>query len=357
MNTGQIISLVGHTGLIGWLLFGGAWNTEPLPFDVTDVAVISEQEYNAMIGSTEAPTPATELQMPEAPSEQEASLPEAAQETPPEMQERPSVTQPEADPLPQIDTVQPPVTAEIEDTPPEITPPSEEDFAALIPGASIRPKLKPIERVAPEPVAQPEISDTRPDPEATPETAPSENAEIQKKETEASAPEEATTQIDPEARDDVTLAPSRSPRPRVRPQRSADTSPETSSAVNNALAEALGEVGGQEAAVPTGPPLTGAERDGLRLAVSRCWNVGALSTEALEVTIVVGVDMQRDGKPLINSINLISHENGSAAAAKQAYEAARRAIIRCGASGYDLPAEKYEQWKSVEIKFNPESMR
>ena len=46
-----------------------------------------------------------------------------------------------------------------------------------------------------------------------------------------------------------------------------------------------------------------------------------------------------------------------AAAAQQAFEAARRAIIRCGVSGFDLPAEKYDQWQEIEMTFNPEQMR
>ena len=40
-----------------------------------------------------------------------------------------------------------------------------------------------------------------------------------------------------------------------------------------------------------------------------------------------------------------------------AFEAARRAVIRCGASGYHLPAEKYDQWREIEMTFDPSSMR
>ena len=46
-------------------------------------------------------------------------------------------------------------------------------------------------------------------------------------------------------------------------------------------------------------------------------------------------------------------EGGSDAAAKQAYEAARRAILRCQKDGYKLPAEKYNRWKTTIIDFNP----
>ena len=93
------------------------------------------------------------------------------------------------------------------------------------------------------------------------------------------------------------------------------------------------------------------------MAVERCWNVGSLSTEALQVTVIVGVTFSLDGRPENGSIQMVSAEGGSDAAARQAYEAGRRAIIRCGASGYDLPVEKYGEWRNTEFVFNPEKMR
>ncbi|MBZ0128020.1 MAG: energy transducer TonB, partial [Rhodobacteraceae bacterium] len=107
---------------------------------------------------------------------------------------------------------------------------------------------------------------------------------------------------------------------------------------------------------PSGPPLTAGETEGLRLAIQECWNVGSLSTDALKVTVVVGVSLDAEAKPLAASIRLISSE-GNIVAAEQAYEAARRAIIRCGVRGYGLPVEKYDHWRDIEITFNPEKMR
>ena len=40
-----------------------------------------------------------------------------------------------------------------------------------------------------------------------------------------------------------------------------------------------------------------------------------------------------------------------------AFQAARRAILRCQETGYSLPPDKYEQWKTIEMTFNPEQMR
>jgi hypothetical protein len=91
--------------------------------------------------------------------------------------------------------------------------------------------------------------------------------------------------------------------------------------------------------------------------VQACWNVGALSTEALGTTVVVAFDMARDGRPEQGTMRLLEFSGGSEAAAQQAYEAARRAIIRCGVNGYDLPEESYDHWRQVELVFNPEGMR
>ena len=103
--------------------------------------------------------------------------------------------------------------------------------------------------------------------------------------------------------------------------------------------------------------MTDGEKDALRVAVQQCWNVGSLSTDALQTTVIVQVSMSQDGRPDTGSIRMVGFEGGSEAAAQQAYEAARRAIIRCGANGFALPVEKYDQWRDIEMVFNPERMR
>ena len=92
-------------------------------------------------------------------------------------------------------------------------------------------------------------------------------------------------------------------------------------------------------------------------AVQQCWNVGSLSSLALETTVVVALSLTQDGKPLVSSIRLVSSEGGTSASVKQAFETARRAIIRCGARGFDLPSDEYDQWKDLEMTFDPKGMR
>jgi len=108
---------------------------------------------------------------------------------------------------------------------------------------------------------------------------------------------------------------------------------------------------------PSGPPLTRQEKDSLRISVSRCWNKNSLSRDAMGVTITVLFNMLETGYPENESIKMISSTGGSPSAVKIAYKSARRAILRCGNRGFDLPEQKYSQWKTIEMVFDPIKMR
>src|SRR6056297_3192069 len=336
VNTGQIISGAGHLALIGWALIGGVFQSAPPPFEVVQATAISEEEFAAIMDRESAPDAVADVDTPEppAPGETAPSLSSEA-DTPPESAQPDASATPPPDPAPDV---------------------------------SPRPQPRPAARVAPEAVARPE-PDVRVDDVASPEVTPDEGAESAEEPSEATAPEEAATEIVTEAEEPAQAAPTASVRPRTRPARPEATAeappedtpqPETpatdQSAVNDALAAALGQAQ-QTSQTPSGPPLTGGEKDALRVSVQRCWNVGSLSSEALRTTVVVGVQMAETGKPEIGSIRMLSATGGGDAAAKQAFEAARRAIIRCGNDGFNLPVEKYDHWRDIEMTFNPEKMR
>jgi hypothetical protein len=84
--------------------------------------------------------------------------------------------------------------------------------------------------------------------------------------------------------------------------------------------------------------------------------VGTLSSEATQTVIVVSLQMNQNATPVTGSIKMDSFEGGSSASAARVYDAARRAIIRCGSSGFNLPQEKYSQWQRIEMTFDPRKM-
>lgn len=359
MQFEHVISGIGHAVLIGWLMFGGWWGTPPPPLQITEVAVLSETEFLALTQPRTPPEQLSDVVQPAAPEVTADApdvnvTPDTAAETPvPAAAETPS-----ADDVPVVTEAPTPDANASEQAPELPDPPSE--VAVLVPETAPTPVERPADRVAPEPVAQP-------DPEATPDTSeeaavtPSETGETVAEPKEATAEPEATDKIVTEADAPPAAAPTKSFRPPARrpepPTRTAtapEQAPSTDAAVQAALEAALSSA---EAEVPTGPPLTSGEKDGLRLAVQKCWNVGTLSSEALRTTVVIKVAMTPEGRPVNSSIQMVSRLGGTDASAKQAYEAGRRAIIRCGASGYDLPADKYGQWKDIEITFDPERMR
>jgi len=364
VSTGWYISGAAHGLLVIGLLVGGIFSRDRIPeVAVAEVSVISEAEYAALVLRGPEPEIEADVTAPVAP-EADTAAPEvprtdaAPQVLEPEQAEAPD--SPEAVPETPEDIVVPDaeVTTEV---PAIVAPPTPMDGDQLAP--QVTPQAAP--RVAPDPTPMPEPEAERA-PEVVEQTAPdpAPEAETVVEETAAAAPEAATTEIVTEAETPEELAPVDSIRPRSRPPRpvrQAETPPEDpaprADAVEDAVAAALSEQNRPAPAVASGPPLTAGEKDGLRVAVQQCWNVGSLSTDALRTTVVVAVSMAQDGRPDTGSIRMTGFEGGPEAAARQAYEAARRAIIRCGASGFDLPVEKYDQWREIEMTFNPEGMR
>ncbi|CUH50215.1 energy transducer TonB family protein [Ruegeria atlantica] len=364
MDTGTKISAIAHVSLISWALFGGTFRSEPLPMPVQDISVISAEQFAAMTAQSEAPelpTP-TALQQPDA-HEEEIPTPEPVEQEPPTPEvSEPNEPEPELEPEP----LAPPPEPVVIEQPPELAPPEPEAVVLPTPpGPEAQPR--PADKVAPEPVAPPP-PEAAPDDIESPAVSLDEGAETQQEQQDQTAPEEATDEIVTEAEEAKEYAPRSSPRPLVRPNRPTppaepevaeteeptepEPAPSDETAINDALAEALGQ-----SSEPSGPPLTAGEKDAMRLAVSKCWNVGSLSTDALQTVVVVGFSLTPDGKVLGGTLQMIDSSGGTDASARQAYEAARRAILRCGAKGYTLPTDKYDQWRDIEITFNPERMR
>ncbi|CUH64260.1 hypothetical protein TG4357_01175 [Thalassovita gelatinovora] len=367
MNTGQYISGIAHFGLIGWALIGGVFQPAPEPFDVTEVSVISNAEFEAMMVPTTGPSLETDLAAltPPEPDAVEPAAPQAESPDPAPVSAEPEQTAPPPEPetAPDVAALLPPdPPTEIEDVAPVLLPPTDAPVSAA-PDTSPAPKPRPVPRVAPEPVAAPDPED-RTDDIAQDQAVDDSTADTQQDQQDRTVEEEAATEIVTEAEQGASHAPSSSARPRARPvqrvaQPEAESTTGTQDAVRGALAEAMaaGEAESPKPATPSGPPLTSGEKDALRVAVQKCWNTGALSTDALKTVVIVSVKMKPDGSPETETIRMVSASGGTSGSANQAFQAVRRAIIRCGANGFELPSEKYDQWREIEMTFNPEKMR
>lgn len=104
----------------------------------------------------------------------------------------------------------------------------------------------------------------------------------------------------------------------------------------------------------SGPPMTGSERDSFRIAVNSCWNVDP-GTAAARVTVEVAFTLDRNGR--VDGEPRLLSSSGDAAATATAFEAARLAILRCQGGGYQLPPEKFDQWRDVTMTFDPSGLR
>lgn len=363
---GMYISAVGHLGLIGWLLLGWGMQSQPLPMQIMDVSVMSGEEFEQMMA---ARTPVPGDAPPTAPVQPQIDLapPPPAVETPPEPAPLPKpVETPMSEALPPPAPEMPP--ADVTDAAPAAPAPPAMPVPAPDLPPSDDPTQAPANRVAATPTAPPppdaQISDIAREAVVPDETA---TAEVAVPEQQATAPEQTATEIviaDERPRGAVE----RSLRPIARPARPAPPAaaaapqtatepapapvPDTSDAVANALAAAV--AASAAPAVQAGPPMTGTERDSFRIAVNSCWNVDPGSVAA-RVIVEIGFTLNRDGT-LDGEPRLLSSD-GDQSATSTAFEAARRAILRCQRGGYQLPAEKYDQWREVVITFDPSGMR
>ncbi len=360
------ISGAGHIAFILAVFFGGplAGDRQSEVVILSEVAILSEQEFAALVPPGAAPQLQTDTPEVDAPVEDEAPRsPAAAAAT--ELAMPSPVEAPESPDVPEFAADQPALGAEIHDSAPAtLLPPSDIDGTGARPGQVAAPALRiaPVPQLAPPPEAETGaelVEATVPDPEAPPEPVEEEDV--------PQAPKEASDRIVTEAEEEETYDVASSMRPRTRAPRAPSPSPdvpeETPDVPDNtpeqsAILAALAEAGAvSRQAVPGGPPLTIGEKEAFGLAVGQCWNVGSLSANALATTVVVSFDMQRTGVPVSGSITMVDFHGGSKADADRTFAAARRAIIRCGMKGFQLPAEKFDRWRKVEATFNAEGMQ
>ncbi len=379
MQTGAKISAIGHGTLIALAVFGLPWfgPAEREPIRVTEVSFVSEAEFAA----AQAAAPA------------EVAREETAPAAPP----RP---RPAPQPEPAKEEAAEPEAAEPEAAPAEATEPEPQVATIAPPSAATPPRVRPTPRIAPDPTPAPP-QDVRPAETPKPAPTPDPTATARLEEPPA-APEEASPEPATEPAPPVPLALETSARPRHRPEeevtqaeavlaavrqeaerqpkpetpkppapkpekpkpekpKTAAVTPDkpktTGTAARPAPAAPPSQTTSTAAAtsLPVGPPMTSGEKNGLKLAVQKCWNVPAGLRDANTLKVTLAAELAADGSVVNSSIRLIEPSPAPDGRYQQAYEAGRRALIRCSPYS-DLPRDKFAQWRNIEVVFNPEGM-
>ena len=377
MSIGTYISVTMHASMVGWLLLNGNFESNPREISVTEVSLVSAEMFDIALNNT--------------PPEIEASI-ETAVAQPPVEEIAPKLSiKPDA---PVMDREQPVMVSPQDDkTPPQISEQPEplEDLVVILPSELISPTVSPTSpdvlaiSLKPKPrqsnrITSKTVAPSEPEVDIGDFTrdavSPQEMLSSEKKPQTATAPEASTSEIITEAEKPsklprvAVLAPEQSVRPKRRsikikldkeqPKQTEQTIDPLAAALNEPLTGSTNE-SEREASTESQKTVIEALAPGtirgMQLAISPCWNLGASSSAALSTTVVVGMELSIEGKPLASSIYLVGYEGGDDASAQRAFETAQRAINDCGAKGFELPADKYSAWKKVEITFNPERMR
>ncbi|MCP5075092.1 MAG: hypothetical protein GY947_17600 [Rhodobacteraceae bacterium] len=386
METGTKISLTAHGVLVLLALFGGPLfdSDESNAIQISEVSIVTSSEFEAMMSAS--PQPQVEVPKQVLPELETETVAAPEEETAPEIPEQPEAeTAPTLDELPDLAALTVPEQPELAVETPNVADQANDSVGStlVVPDGPVadqetdgqqqpdqlvllQPQPRPAPRVdttqAPKPDTDAEAAE-----EAVEATMPDEAATEQVDEAEEAAPEESATQIVTDPVDDPnSAAPQKSSRPRGRPRDIAAKADKAkkeeaeaaakaqreaeAKAIEEALKQATAEV---ETPAPSGPPLTSSEKNGLVLAVQECWNVPVGVQNAGDLVVVLAVELTPDGA-LAGSPKLIEPSGTPQGTTQQAYEAGRRALIRC--APYNLPREKYEQWRQLEVVFNPKKM-
>lgn len=378
MDIGVKISGAAHAILVGIAIFGAPIFSanEENPIQISEVSLISLEDFelltkeNVPVFQTETdvqePEPKPKVPEPESEPEVQESEPE------PEVQEpEPELQEPELEP-------------EVQDPEPEmqeIISDSDTDPIAPIADKDNLGELTPELNENATPKAAEIISDVS-------NEAPEEPADIgalqdtsfekvngsdeEKNEIEVNKntpAEESTTQIVTEAEEKRSdLVPSRTSKPRNRPKnlktiKDITTKPKlkpkdvVNSAKDPTAESILKSLKDKDKDEPE-PFLTlnPAQKENvgniIRNKMRLCWNPPVGVENGMTNVIILGLKFDIDGKLAESPVNLTPN---SGIGSLQAFEAARRAVIRC--SPYEeLDPEIYEGWKELNLKFNPKNM-
>ncbi|MBT4471544.1 MAG: cell envelope biogenesis protein TolA [Rhodobacterales bacterium] len=372
MDIGVKISGTAHAILISIAIFGAPIfsSDEENPIQISEVSLISLEEFELL---TKENMPVFQSE-PE-PEVQEPELEPEVQEPEPEPEPELEVQEPEPEPEPELEVQEPEPEPEVQ----EIINESDSDFIAPIADEDNLGELTPEFNENAAPKAAEIISDVSNEaPEEPADIGALEDTSFEKVNgadeekleielNENTPAEESTTQIVTEAEEQKSdLVPSRTSKPKSRPKNLKTTKEiaikpklkpkEVVEAEKDTTAESILESLKEKKEPEPFLNLTPAQKESvgniIRNKMRLCWNPPVGVENGLTNVMILGLKFDIDGKLVESPVNLTPN---SGVGSLQAFEAARRAVIRCSPYN-ELDPEIYDGWKELNLKFNPKNM-
>ena len=372
MDIGVKISGTAHAILISIAIFGAPIfsSDEENPIQISEVSLISLEEFELL---TKENMPV--FQSKPEPEVQEPELEPEVQEPEPEPEPELEVQEPEPEPEPELEVQEPEPEPEVQ----EIINESDSDLIAPIADEDNLGELTPEFNENAAPKAAEIISDVSNEaPEEPADIGALEDTSFEKVNgadeekleielNENTPAEESTTQIVTEAEEQKSdLVPSRTSKPKSRPKNLKTTKEiaikpklkpkEVVEAEKDTTAESILESLKEKKEPEPFLNLTPAQKESvgniIRNKMRLCWNPPVGVENGLTNVMILGLKFDIDGKLVESPVNLTPN---SGVGSLQAFEAARRAVIRCSPYN-ELDPEIYDGWKELNLKFNPKNM-
>jgi hypothetical protein len=300
-RSGYIASGILHIGLAVLLLLGlPRFFHHPLPEDtplVVQLVKIGPETRATEIAKT-PPTP--------------EAKPEVAETAPPPKPEPPAPEPPKLEAKPEPPPMPMPTPPAPQFAPPEPPPPAPPQPKPLPPAPPPPvPVPKPAPQPAPKPVAVPPPKPAPPKPKADEAAFDTLLKNLAKNDPARSQPDQA--------------------RPN-NPSRRASSQP----------------------IAPLGQQLTASELDLVKQQIYQCWNVPLGAREANDLTPEFRVSMNPDAT--VRAVELLNTDRYSDPYFRAAADSARRALFNPQCSPLKLPLDKYGQWQTFTITFDPKDI-
>lgn len=378
IRPGVVVSAVGHAAILAWGLISFSSATpldmsaiEAVPVDLVPLDERTDLSQGLRTAAIQ-PQPA-----PNDPSRQEAERPtpdpgrprEAAIPPPPQARQpeppapEPPAPQPEAAvPPPPEPAPEPPHTpdppaeaaAVVEQPPPPEPPPEAEPAAEAVatppePAPTPTPPVPEEQPVAAIPAPQVPVPRARPRPPPRPPREPEPPAP-QEQQVAAAEPPAAPDRATPQ--EDAPTPPEDIPSDAQTRDFDADQIAallNQSQPAGQAPSEQTAALGAQNDRQTAA--MTASELDALRAKIRDCWFPPLGWTDPAEVRVVVRMTLNQDGT-LLGAPSVVEAPAGRYS--RRAPESALTALRRC--APYELPPEKYDAWREVEIRFDPIDM-